>query len=739
MRLVGLGILMHVTGTCIERFGDDPCQTIGHNRFRVVSSCDLYLETCRDIFWGSEARTELKYSEEGPGSSLPLTCAEAEALLRNGGLLSGSVEVAETGRVKQHIPAWYDADRSVEANTAAGFENVLAFIDTELSPLLKEVPFLSFGERGTVVGDVEFLESLNAEENDQKFIQIAEAWRLDSRWKEFQELVIFWLSEADVSRFDEGSSFLARLNPFARLYVKLRRTVFDRKMESEFFTRPIVVEVTEKFKFGSEPILYRKVTRHVNINSVERLLKAINPRAGQITSQIRLSAPAILPRDDKGDEDLLTSLEGIVSQHLLSGDGIPPPPSSPQLSVEHLCSKVMQFSAFISWFWRSSHRRKCRLMYSLFKMCSPSAEIRQEIFAYLSQGVLIADAFRLGRLPPTTITLPWERSQLVEASRHLLEQGYQQLLFRVLIVRFLDTPAEGNVGPRNHWLSIMFEEYFKPGNGLFECSDDDACSFLKPIAGSSFSPSEMAAAGRLIGLGITYGITIGARLAPCGLYALWNPREEVADLESCVKAEDSAFVKNLNKLEEIATGQDQEAAKLVLADFDLTTPETLSEFKKKQLYEKGIGSIKEALVAIKKGINQIIMRGTLQLFTQAEFELMVNGIPNLSAETLWAGIVFRNLPQGSQLSDWLRSIIQTQDEKFRFAFNRFVTGLLQPPVKSGEPWIKVRVETSLHPDSLPKAQTCFSTLMLPLYPDLETFTRKLVQAVTEANQSLELE
>jgi hypothetical protein len=156
------------------------------------------------------------------------------------------------------------------------------------------------------------------------------------------------------------------------------------------------------------------------------------------------------------------------------------------------------------------------------------------------------------------------------------------------------------------------------------------------------------------------------------------------------------------------------------------------------LYEKGIGSIKEALFYIKKGMNDITKHGSMQLFTREEFELMVNGISELSAETLWGGIALKNLPPGSPLTEWLRRILETQDEKFRFAFNRFVTGVPQPPVKPKEPWINVRLETSNNPTSLPTAETCFSNLVIPAYPDFETFSRKLVQAVSEANESLEL-
>jgi hypothetical protein len=228
------------------------------------------------------------------------------------------------------------------------------------------------------------------------------------------------------------------------------------------------------------------------------------------------------------------------------------------------------------------------------------------------------------------------------------------------------------------------------------------------------------------------------------LAVIRSPRNALspADLEECVTKQDSAFVRSLNKIPDFFSWENQDAAGVILSDLMSDSvplsPATFPAYKQKQLYEKGIRSIKEAIFAIKAGLDEVLPNGALELFTGEEFEKMVNGVTHLSAETLWAGIDVRRLPEGSRISEWLKDIIQDQSEEFRFAFNRFVTGVPQPPATRDVPWIFVDVESSLSTSSLPVAHTCFRNLQLPEYPDRGTMEQKLLLAIFDGNGSLEL-
>ena len=73
-------ILSSISGSYIQRFGTDPCDSLARSHFKnTVSSCDLYEEVCVGLFWASEARLTIKYQPEQVG--LPsVKCSEAEAM-----------------------------------------------------------------------------------------------------------------------------------------------------------------------------------------------------------------------------------------------------------------------------------------------------------------------------------------------------------------------------------------------------------------------------------------------------------------------------------------------------------------------------------------------------------------------------------------------------------------------------------------------------------------------------------
>jgi hypothetical protein len=141
---------------------------------------------------------------------------------------------------------------------------------------------------------------------------------------------------------------------------------------------------------------------------------------------------------------------------------------------------------------------------------------------------------------------------------------------------------------------------------------------------------------------------------------------------------------------------------------------------------------------IKKGIRSVLPNGALELFTETEFDIMINGHKTLSANTLIAGIRIVRQPQGSRIYDWLKEIVEEETNEFRFAFNQFVTAVKQPPVRNTSPWIKLEIDSKLEINSLPRAQTCYQLLRIPDYPSKDMLKSKLSTAVLEGNASLEL-
>ena len=94
---------------------------------------------------------------------------------------------------------------------------------------------------------------------------------------------------------------------------------------------------------------------------------------------------------------------------------------------------------------------------------------------------------------------------------------------------------------------------------------------------------------------------------------------------------------------------------------------------------------------VSRAIRTVIPQAALALFSSAEFQLMINGVDELSAETVWQGVHFKH---ETPLKNRLKNISLTENENFRFAFNRFVTAVAQPPIsRDNDPWIFAEVDS----------------------------------------------
>jgi hypothetical protein len=404
---------------------------------------------------------------------------------------------------------------------------------------------------------------------------------------------------------------------------------------------------------------------------------------------------------------------------------------------EILCPFLVEFTAYVSWVWLPLVRKANRLIASLSGMLCmqvTSLEDRRRMIRFLPAGMM--------KTGSQLLSLPSDPKEMITES--LIYLRHVHVRFDTdIIVQFRDTLAAGHTGPRAHWLSVLFEHIFTPGNGFFEYADPISMQHIKPIALSEYKNFDMLAVGRVIGLAIKYGLTIGARITPCGLAMLRLPRESFY-LENCVKEEDPIFVSSLHQVAEAFDWENQEEAQEYLSTFtegpeeSVLTRETFASYKRQKLYNKGISPIRMSYLFIKKGIRSVLPAGALELFTETEFDIMINGHKTLSSKTLIAGIRIVRQPQGSRIYDWLKEIAEEETDEFRFAFNQFVTAVKQPPVRNTSPWIKLEIDPKLDIHSLPRAQTCYQLLRIPDYPSKDMLKSKLSTAVLEGNASLEL-
>lgn len=330
------------------------------------------------------------------------------------------------------------------------------------------------------------------------------------------------------------------------------------------------------------------------------------------------------------------------------------------------CTRFSTLADFVRGVDQYNVRRRNRLVFSILSICKPVTQLEERILLF-SMPLIPAT---LQTTEPSSFDITGLTTQ---EWRDILEHQdlFPSLLVRICKNEHMLTPEIGF--PRR--LGIMFDHYLTPDNGIFEYSDESKI-FIKPTANAP--RSALIAAGRLIGLGLWYSIPIGAKLTPCALELLRIPRYQDRASRDC--------------------------------DF---------------------GSIYPQMTVIAKGINSFTSAKyrSLELFTDSEFQYMVHGRADFPFAVLQNGISISE-PIYSQVGDWLMEILQEQDDDFRFGFNRLVTGVAQPPLKTEQPWIFVQIS----PDQLRPQSSC-GGLILQCHSSKEALFEDLRLALTDSSHS----
>ena len=705
----------------------DFCSRLAQENFNKLSMCNTESGKCENLYWDSTDKTVIKYSDVGLKNA-PVSCFAAKSLFDGAGGKS--------------IPDWYDDSKSKVENLELGLSSILGRISSELTPRLALWPVGALGreEKSTasrIVEEVQFIKKFLNIEDVLEIRQYLATFRTENlHWRHWRMYLEDWLEDASFLRLDQGD-LLKLLFPYLQVHRVLLDVVFAMdalRSARERFQFPAVLEMDhEIFSLGN----FRPESAYSpfkgKVENMVPIANALRNRAVQMWPVLSDSGRRIWAVADFEEKDKFHSFDKYFLRLMMS--------SGDRQNVgdirDLLCPIIVELTAYVSWVWQPPARKANRLIASLNGMLCmqvTSLEDRRRMIPYFPAVLMNSGSMNL--------KLPSDPSDMVRESLKTLRQT--DMNFKLdIIVQFRDTLAAGHTGPRAHWLSVLFEHIFTPGNGFFEYADPISMQHIKPVALSEYKNFDMLAVGRVIGLAIKYGLTIGARITPCGLAMLRLPRESF-HLENCVKEEDPIFVSSVNQLAEAFDWENREEAQEYLSTFiegpedNLITPETFASFKRHKLYNKGISPIRMSYLFIKKGIRSVLPNGALELFTETEFDIMINGRKTLSAKTLIDGIRFVRQPKGSRIYNWLKEIMEEETDEFRFALNQFVTAVKQPPVRNTSPWIKLEIDPKLDINSLPCAQTCYQILRIPDYPTKHMLKSKLSTAVLEGNASLEL-
>ena len=294
-------------------------------------------------------------------------------------------------------------------------------------------------------------------------------------------------------------------------------------------------------------------------------------------------------------------------------------------------------------------------------------------------------------------------------------------------VRFAGSPAEGE-GNRVQWLSSMIDQLFNPANGLFEFSDDREI-FVKPLRSvETFEYlKKLKAIGRIIGMGIKDGISMGISLTPGALLLLRGGRFNDEALMSMWKQEDPVMAQNTEMLRYTRVDG------LLFPDDDSRTvnfgdPENVEEYIAAIRNFRVVDSIETAMKEMRRGIYDVLPVGELGYYSVAKLgELLMGETTPLNIPAVQLAATVTIPPQQAE---WFWEILNSFEPADIEKFLLFVSGSPRVPL-GGLKSIQI-IPSIDEADSLPKTHICVLQIQLPTYSSIEVMRNKLLYAIYNA-------
>ena len=429
------------------------------------------------------------------------------------------------------------------------------------------------------------------------------------------------------------------------------------------------------------------------------------------------------------------------------------------------CPNARAFLGFVNWMPMPNARTKGKLIADFIEFCDFSTQekvrLTQQFFFTFIPMFVKAIVDPVGS-PPLQLRLPVRNACLYQRqSMKFLEDASEAYRYPCGIeVIYFDTRGEGD-GIRRDWFARMVKHYFRvydpehPSRAnnprasthkfLWEYSDSTQAA-IRPrgyaVAKNHGEREKMQrrfqACGRLIGMGIRYGIIPGISLSASTLAHLHRPSDDF-DALALAAREDEIFAQNLDKLR-LTDWENSDAVESAIGHLQVNiagekvgiTRENVDEYIRQEKFHRVVWSINREMQAVRRGISDFIRPGTLNLFSEDEIGRLIRGVVEVTPAMIIGGIAFR---VATQQNDWLIEILSGMTEDELKAFHKFVTGTSEPPIRAGEPgftWMKYQSDSALPLANLPTSRTCFGAITSPAYSAKVDFETKLNQAIAEA-------
>jgi len=338
----------------------------------------------------------------------------------------------------------------------------------------------------------------------------------------------------------------------------------------------------------------------------------------------------------------------------------------------------------------------------------------------------------------------------------------EELMDNQIRVQFVNEEGVDAGGLRSEFSEISFKEIVKEEHGLFIKISDNKYWF-NPKAKSQIDLQRLEATGMLLGLLLNTKLQIPIRF-PMALYKMFFGREvgicDFAEIyidcaKSCAFAlntvlngdefeycyYDDYLEKNINLNDFTVLGDDQE--------IQWVNESNKANYVRNVLKWVFEVSIKEQYNAFFKGLQRSgVHKTAFEIFRPDEFDLIVSGKREYDWISMKTFMKYDNgYVESSPQISWFWEVFSTLTDEKKLRFLVFTNGSSTiPPGGFAQLAMKIRKMNDMYmvtnnqqnvlipPEQIfPFPHTCFKTLDLPLYPNKEILSEKIIMSLEECS------
>lgn len=388
--------------------------------------------------------------------------------------------------------------------------------------------------------------------------------------------------------------------------------------------------------------------------------------------------------------------------------------------------KKRSFNERCNWFYENLHSKRLK-----------EAEQRIRLNTRLSNPIMV------------------RRDHVFEDSCEAIGKESSDSLKFYISVSFKDEEGMG-AGLLREWFDILSNEICNPEYALFTQSDD-GCTF-QPNSNSAINPDHLnyfSFAGRILGLALYHKQLVNVYFTRSFYKHILGIPVDYTDVASI----DPEYAKNLQwildnditdlgldltfTVETDVFGSMQEIELKPGGSKTLVDESNKAEYVQLVTELRMTRAIQPQIDAFREGFNTFIPQSLVQIFSEAELELLLSGLSEINVDdwrrnTRYSG----GFSEDSKVIKWFWKCVSEMKNEDRVLLLQFSTGCSRVPHRgfsqlqtAGGKGIFVITYLPYHDDDeLPTASTCINMLKIPEYPNYECLDEKLKIAIRCGSQ-----